>query len=185
MRNFVSNLGRLAAEYRALGAQGMRLPGAALFVALFAGAILFAGATLHANAATIDLVLARFSSSTVEYPTLWQESSGTMYAADMQLNRFRLKPYAVTTNVTLTIESGNELRIGAIAGNTTIQLPSAVTAGEGYIIDLQDIGGALDATHALAINATAGNINGSSSKAYSTAYGGLRFISNGANWFCR
>lgn len=145
------------------------------------------GPVRKATAAAISDVIVWHSSGTSSYPLLWKDVNGLLVSRDITANAFRLKPYAVTSNttLTLTVNDGNEIRIGAISGNLTMTIPSAVVAGDGYILDLQDVGGVLDATHALAINATAGNINGASSKAYSTAYGGLRFISNGANWFCR
>lgn len=137
------------------------------------------------NAATVDLVLAKYSSGSAEYNTLWQDSTPIIFASDFQANRFRLKPVAFTANATLTVESGSQVRIGAVAGNVTLTIPSAVTAGDAYVLDIQDISGALDATHTVTVNSTSGNINGSATASLATAYGGMRLISNGTNWFKR
>lgn len=132
---------------------------------------------------TFDLVpgvtaITDLGSSSLQFANAWFGSTlttvGVVYV-----------PTAITVNTTLTVADGTEHLVGTVAGNISITLPSAVTAGNGFIEDIQDKGGVLDATHALAINATSGNINGSASKAYSTAYGGLRFVSDGTNWFCR
>lgn len=109
-----------------------------------------------------------------------------IYGNDVAAAQIHLLPKAVTANTTLVVADGNEIRVGSIAGNISIVIPSAVTAGNGAVLDVQDVGGVLDATHALAFTSTSGNINGSASAlAYSTAYGGKRFISDGTNWFAR
>lgn len=96
------------------------------------------------------------------------------------------KGVAVTTNTTLTVSSGQQVRIGSVSGNITLTLPSAVTAGDGAVIDLQDVGGVLDSTHTVTVNSTSGSVNGNASGVnVSTAYSGKQFISDGTNWFAR
>ena len=161
-----------------------RIVSAWLALVIAMGGLLWTSST-PAGAAAVDKVLCRFVSSSASYATLYQDVNGLIICADMTANRFRLKPYAFTTNATMTVNDGDQVRIGSVAGNVTLTIPSAVTAGDGYVLDVQDIGGVLDGTHTVTIAATAGNINGSSTTSLATAYGGMRLISNGTNWFKR
>lgn len=152
---------------------------------LFALVAMVLGIHITGNAAAINRVLSSYTTGTVEYATLWQDDNGLIYSTDLTANRFRLRPYAFTTNATMTVNDGDQVRIGSVAGNVTLTIPSAVTAGDGYVLDIQDIGGVLDGTHTVTIATSAGNINGSSTTSLATAYGGMRLISNGTNWFKR
>lgn len=85
---------------------------------------------------------------------------------------------------TWTVANGTTLRVvGTVAGNISWTIPSAATAGADAVVHIVDQSGALDSTHTVTINSTSGNINGSATKAFSTAYGQLWLESNGTHWF--
>jgi hypothetical protein len=130
-----------------------------------------------------DRVLAYFGGG--HQVALKVSAAGRTTAYDLQANQLRLKPVAFTTNATLTVADGNQIRIGSVAGNVTLTIPSAVVAGNGYVLDIQNTGGNLDGTHTVTIATSGGNINGSATTTLATAYGGLRLISDGTNWFKR
>lgn len=92
---------------------------------------------------------------------------------------------AITANATLTVANASNIQIGTLAGNITLTIPSAVTAGAGAHLIIQDVGGTLDATHTLSINATSGNLNGAAMLNITTAYAGKDLESDGTNWFYR
>lgn len=108
-----------------------------------------------------------------------------IYANDVRAGQIHLSPVAVTSNTTLTTASGNQVRIGSLAANITLTLPSAAVAENGAVIDVQDVAGTLDSTHTVVVVSTSGNINGSANTTIATAYSGKRFISDGTNWFAR
>lgn len=153
-------------------------------LSLFA-AVAFSAASM-VEAADIKTVLSHFTSATAQYPTLWQDVDGLIVSRDIQAQRFALKPYAFTANSTMTLADGNQVEIGAVAGNVLLTLPNPVSCPN-HIIDVQDVGGVLDATHTVNItSATVANINNSANQvSLATAYGGMRFYSTGTYWVKR
>jgi hypothetical protein len=110
----------------------------------------------------------------------WSECNAVKVAA----RNVSLTSTSSNTTATFTVSSGTTLRvIGTVAGNFTWTIPSAATAGADSVIHIVDQSGSLDGTHTMTINATSGNINGSSTKSFATAYGHLWLESNGTNWF--
>lgn len=108
-----------------------------------------------------------------------------LYVVDTRTQQLHLDSVAVTTNTTLTVANGTQIRIGTLSANITLTLDTPAHYGDGAVLDIQDIAGTLDATHTVTITPGSGTINGVSTLALATAYGGKRIITNGTNFFAR
>lgn len=158
------------------------------------------------EAATGDLWIRRGNPDGVQYRDVWRITStgnlvpgnttsfnvgaatllpNAVYSNDVVAYHSHPKSMTITANTTLTVANVSNIRTGALSGNITLVLPSAVVAGVDAKYDYQDVGGNLDATHTVTVSSTSGNINGSATQAITTAYSGKVWVSDGTNWFAK
>ncbi len=68
--------------------------------------------------------------------------------------------------------------------STTITLLAPATAGSGKIVTIKDGGGGIATTYQITVTTPSGVIDSSSSSTYiASAYGSIKLISNGTNWY--